>query len=99
MNLIDINQDIHSLTDFKRKTTTLMKQMRKTGHPLVLTVNGKAKLVVQDAESYQALLEDLDRVEAVEGIRRGLEETKAGKGRPAHEGFQDVRRKHKIRKT
>jgi prevent-host-death family protein len=98
MNLIDINQDIHSLTDFKRKTTSLMKQMRKTGHPLVLTVNGKAKLVVQDAESYQALLEGLDRAEAVEGIRRGLKEMKAGKGRPAQDVFHEIRRKHKIPK-
>ncbi len=96
MSLLNISKDIHSLTDFKRKTSKLIKQMRETGHPLVLTVNGKAELVVQDAESYQVLLDLVDRMEAVEGIRRGLEEMKAGKGRPAEEVFKEIRNKHKI---
>jgi prevent-host-death family protein len=96
MGLVNISKDIHSLTDFKRKTSQLVKQMRETGHPLVLTVNGKAELVVQDVDSYQVLLELVDRMEAVEGIRRGLEEMKAGKGRPAEEVFKEIRNKHKI---
>ena len=50
---IDISKDIHSLTDFKRRTTELVGQLKTTGRPLVLTVNGKAELVVQDAASYQ----------------------------------------------
>jgi len=41
--MIDVTQDIHSLTTFKRKSSDLMKQMKKTGRPLVLTVNGKAE--------------------------------------------------------
>jgi hypothetical protein len=45
-----------------------------TGHPLALTINGKAELVVQDAEAYQVLL---DRAEAIEGIQRGLADVKA----------------------
>src|SRR5713101_507660 len=49
---LDISKDIHSLTDFKRKTTELVAQLKTTGRPLVLTVNGKAELVVQDAASY-----------------------------------------------
>ena len=38
---------------------------------LVLTVNGKAEIVVQDAESYQRMLELLDRAETVEALREG----------------------------
>lgn len=69
--------------------------MRKTGHPLVLTVNGKAELVVQDAEAYQALL---DRVEAIEGIQRGLADVKAGRTRSAREAFTRLRRKRGIQR-
>ena len=46
----------------------LLDRLGKTGDPLVLTIDRKAELVVQDAEAYQALL---DRVEAIEGIQRG----------------------------
>ncbi len=71
--MLDLANDIRSLSDFKRNTVDLLDRLRKTGHPLVLTINGKAELVVQDAVAYQALL---DRVEAIEGIQRGLEDVK-----------------------
>ncbi len=85
--MIDLTQDIHSLTTFKRNTSGLMKRMRKTGHPLVLTVKGKAKAVVLDADSYRDVAEHLD---AIAGIRRGLAQAKQGLGRPAGEVLDDI---------
>lgn len=35
-----------------------------------------------------------DYQKAVEGIRRGLEEAREGKGRPAEEFFNEMRQKH-----
>jgi prevent-host-death family protein len=75
-------RDIQSLSTFKRDTARLLKQMKKTKAPMILTVNGKAELVVQDVNSYQALMEAKERMETLEGIRRGLESMKAGKGKP-----------------
>ncbi len=89
--MLDLANDIRSLSDFKRNTVDLLDRLRKTGHPLVLTVNGRAELVVQDAEAYQALL---DRVEAIEGIQRGLADVKAGRTKPARQVFARLRRKH-----
>ncbi len=54
----------------------------------MLTVNGEAELVVQDAESYQKL-EAKDRTEAIDGIKRGLERMKRGEGKPAEKFFQE----------
>ena len=42
-------QDIRSLTDFQRNTKSHLKRLKSTGRPEVLTVNGKAELIVQDA--------------------------------------------------
>jgi PHD/YefM family antitoxin component YafN of YafNO toxin-antitoxin module len=67
----------------------MSRQMKKTKEPVVLTVNGKAELVVQDAESYQKLLEAGDRIEALEGIRRGLESMKRQGGKPAEAFFTE----------
>ena len=94
--MINLNRDIHSLTDFKRNTNDFVKQMKETKSPVVLTVNGKAELVVQDAQSYQVLLETVERAEAIEGIRRGLEQMKRGEGRPAEEVFAEMRQKFGI---
>ena len=49
--MLDIANDIRSLSDFKRKTGELLGRLKRTGHPLVLTINGRAEVVVQDAEA------------------------------------------------
>ena len=51
--MLDINSDINSLSNFKRNTPEFLRQLKETGHPVVLTINGKAELVVQDTASYQ----------------------------------------------
>ena len=83
-------RDIQSLSTFKRDTAKLVRQMKKTKAPVILTVNGKAELVVQDAESYQALLEAKDRMETIDGIKRGLESMKRLRGKPATEFFREL---------
>jgi prevent-host-death family protein len=91
--MLDIGKDIHSLSDFKRNTTEFLDQMRDTGHPLVLTINGKAEIVVQDAASYQELLDRVDRLEALEGIQRGLADVKAGRVTPLRKFEAEFRAK------
>jgi len=94
--MLDITQDIHSLTEFKRDTSRLVRQMKRARRPVVLTVNGRAELVVQDAASYQRVLNRLERMEAIAGIRRGLEQLQRGESRPAEEFFAEMRRKYDI---
>ena len=67
------------LTDFTQHTDEAIKRLKETGQPQVLTVDGRAEVVVQDVASYQRLLELVDRAEAIEGIRRGLESWKRGR--------------------
>lgn len=88
--MLNLSKDIHSLTEFKRNTTEFIEHLKQTKHPLVLTVNGKAELVVQDAESYQALLEAAELVETLKGIKRGIEEMKQGKGKKAKDFFSEL---------
>ncbi len=73
--MIDVTQDIHSLTTFKRNSSGLMKHMRKTGRPLVLTINGKPEAVLLDPTTYQEVADHLD---AVASIRRGLAQARKG---------------------
>jgi len=88
--------DIRSLTDFKRHTAELVAQLKETGRPQILTVNGKAAVVVQDAESYQKLLDLVDRAEAIAGIRRGLESVTRGEGRSVEDVFAELRSRYEI---
>lgn len=82
-------RDIQTRCTFKRDTANLMRQMNKMKPPVMSTVNDKAKLIVQGADSCQKLLEAKDRMEAIEGIKRGLESMRRQRGKPATEFFRE----------
>jgi len=94
--MLDITKDIQSLTTFRRRSGDFLKQLKKSKRPVVLTVNGKAAAIVQDAKAYQRLLDLAERADAEEGIRRGLEDVKKGRTRPAREFFAEFEAKHGI---
>jgi prevent-host-death family protein len=70
--MLHIGQDIHSLSDFKRQTSEMLEHLHRTGRPVVLTLNGRAEVVVQDASAYQELLDYVIRLETAAGVRREL---------------------------
>ena len=67
-----------------------MQRLKQTKHPVVLTVNGKAELVVQDAESYQKLLDAAELLETLKGIKQGLEQRPRGEGKKAEYFFAQL---------
>jgi len=89
--MVSLTEDIHPLTDFKRNTVDFLKQMQKTKRPVVLTVNGKAEIVVQDAASYQRLVERLERLETVAAIRKGQKDVDEGRVHNAREALEALR--------
>jgi PHD/YefM family antitoxin component YafN of YafNO toxin-antitoxin module len=74
----------------------LLKQLKKSKRPVVLTVKGRAAAIVQDAEAYQRLLDIASSAQAEEGIRQGLDDVAQGRTRPAKEVFDEIRHRHGI---
>jgi PHD/YefM family antitoxin component YafN of YafNO toxin-antitoxin module len=96
--MIDL-QDIHPLTAFLRDHRTHLDRLEKTGRPEVLTVNGKARVVVQDAVAYQKLLDQLELLSAEETLRQRIASLEAGeRGVPASEVLADIRKQLGIKK-
>ena len=71
-----------------------MQQLKKSKRPMILTVNGQAAAVVQDAEGYQRLLDIAARADACEGIRQGFEDARASRTKPAREFFSEFEKTH-----
>ena len=94
--MLDITKDTQSLTDFRRQSGAFMKQLKSTKRPIVLTVNGKATAIVQDAEAYQRLLDIAARADFHEGIRQGLEDAEQGRIRDAGDFFAEFEAAHGI---
>lgn len=93
---MNISRDIDSLSNFKRNTPKFIEQMKDTKEPVVLTINGKAELVVQDAEAYQALLDRIEYLETVKAIKQGLQDVKDGKIVALEDFAEAMRKKHGI---
>ena len=86
--------EICSLTEFQRNAKEHVERLSRTGLPQVLTVNGKAAVVVQDAAAYQKLLDDKDKLEALEAIRRSIEDMRQGRVRPFDEVMAELEAKY-----
>lgn len=93
---MDITKDIQAVTTFRNNSAAFLEQLKKTKRPMILTVNGKAAAVLQDAASYQRLLDIAAQADMNEGIRQGMEDAKEGRVSPAREALAAFRRKHGI---
>lgn len=93
--MLDTRQ-IHPLTDFLRNHKAHMARLKETRIPEVLTVNGRAELVVQDAGSYQALLDRLHHMETLAAIREGIASAERGEMKPAEQVFAEMRAKYDL---
>lgn len=91
--MIDLNE-VCSLTEFQRNAREHVERLSRTGKPQVLTINGKAAVVVQDAASYQRMLDEKERLEALAGVRRGLDAMSRGETRPLEDALGDLKAKY-----
>jgi prevent-host-death family protein len=97
--MFNLVKGIDSLTNFKRQTADYLARLHKTGEPLVLTVNGKAEVVVQDAEAYQKLVDAAamaEREETMAAIRDGLADVAAGRTKSARIALKALSKKYDV---
>ncbi len=48
-----ISEDIRPFADLEQNASEVLEQMRATGRPIVLTIEGKADAVLMDAKTYE----------------------------------------------
>lgn len=69
--MLDLRQ-VFSLTDFLRNHKEMVARLCETHKPVVLTVKGRPALVIQDADSYQVLMDRLNELDSVAAVDRSL---------------------------
>jgi len=99
------SDDIHPITDFVRHHKRHHKDLRASGRPEVLTINGTPELVVQDVRSFEreveeaqrlreencALSERLEELETLMALDEAYAELERGEGRPMDEALPALR--------
>ncbi len=91
--MIDITQDIHSLTEFKKNTNHFLIGLQKTKRPSILTVNGKAKLVIMDASVYQQIQNQIESANDFQIIKNSLEDFENGEFFESKKVLADLKQK------
>ena len=62
-------REIYSLSDFVRNPKAHVARLKETHTPEVLTVNGRAEVVLLDTETYENLMEKIRSTEAIAAVR------------------------------
>ncbi len=77
MQRIVLNDDIHSLSEFRSNASGFIAQVHATKRPLVITQNGKSAAVLLDVDEYEKIMEKIDLIQDVE---KSLNQISTGKG-------------------
>lgn len=66
MRQINFENDIKPLSEFRANAANLVKQIKNTKRPLILTQHGKSSAVLVDVAAYQALVDELELLHEVQ---------------------------------
>jgi PHD/YefM family antitoxin component YafN of YafNO toxin-antitoxin module len=91
--MINITEDIHSLTDFKKNTNEFIHDLKKSGRPTILTINGKAELVVMDAAAFHKMQEQRELEESIVAVNRSLKDFEEGRYSSAEDMFKRLNKR------
>jgi prevent-host-death family protein len=70
-------KSIEPVTSLKTKSAELIRKMRRSGEPIIITQNGKPTAVLQDVESFQR---QRDALLLLKLLAKGDQELREGKG-------------------
>ena len=107
--MVAIHPDNISFAEFQGNAQSYVSQIRDRKQAIVLTIDGEAALVVQEAGAFQEMLSHLQQVEEelqqakLELLRReielGLNQIEEGKAIPAEEVFARLHTRSQTRRS
>jgi antitoxin YefM len=77
MRQINLEEDIKPLSEFRANAASLVKQVKESGRPLVITQHGKSSAILLDVKEYQALLDKIEILQDVQTAEQQIAEGRA----------------------
>jgi PHD/YefM family antitoxin component YafN of YafNO toxin-antitoxin module len=76
----------------------LLRQLKSTGRPIAISVDGKVEAILQSVDEYQHHLElaQHDQAEEDAALREAEEDILAGRTRPVDEVFDEILRRYAV---
>ena len=83
-----LSEAVKPISHFKSHASEVVREIVATHKPVVITLNGEAKAIIQDIREYEKDRESLAMLKILALSRKSINE---GNFRPAAEGFAAVR--------
>ena len=90
---MSLNEDFRSVAEFARDPREILRQVHRTGRPVVVTLKGKPDVIVLDAASFERRLKlgNLARL-----LAEAEADVRAGRARLADEFLSELGRADKV---
>jgi PHD/YefM family antitoxin component YafN of YafNO toxin-antitoxin module len=85
--------ETRTLSEFQKNTDAHIRRVWQTKAPLSVRVEAEQRVVVQDAETYQHMVDRLDEMELVEAVNAAEAQFHRGGGPPAREALMELTQK------
>ena len=93
-----IKEDIKPISYLKSRSAELLAQLNETHRPVIITQNGEPKAVIQDAESYEKMVNSLNLMKILSHSEKDIQEGKTVKQEALFRQIEDNLLKKKTRK-
>lgn len=70
---IDLTEDIKPISEFRANAAALLRQVRDTGRPVVITQHGQSAAVLLDVADYQRLTDEVETLREIAAARRDFD--------------------------
>ena len=81
---------IKPISHIKSHASEIISEISETGNPVVVTVNGEARVIIQDIREYE---KDRESMAMLKIMAMGRKDMLEGRHKPMHQAFGDLKRK------
>lgn len=90
---LSLTEDVKTVSEVKKNLRAVLEQIRDTGRPVVVIVNGKPNAVLIDVETYERKLRSLNLVGL---LAEGEKDIRQGRTRSTSTFLKEFKRAKKI---
>ncbi len=85
-----LSETVKPISYFKTHASEIIRDISESRSPVIITLNGEARAVIQGINEYEELQESLALLKILAQSKKSLE---AGKYKPTAKAFKDLRKK------
>ena len=89
-----LSEAIQPISYVKSNAAEVIDRVCETGEPIIVTQNGRARVIIQDLKTYERTQETLAVLELA---RQGDEDIEAGRTQPIKQAFSELRKEIRAR--